>query len=122
MTAAYRSMLRTAMLLLFVSGCAAAGEAAWTPSSALVAAVEAHLTLPESSRPIGSYGRYYYGRLEHGHRVLVGEFVLGDPSPGVHIVSPANAPKVLDGGCSVVNLTYNPAHNKVISLFCNGSG
>jgi hypothetical protein len=29
---------------------------------------------------------------------------------------------VLDGGCSVVNLTYDPAHGKVISLFRNGSG
>lgn len=113
--------LGTALLLLLVSGCATAGEAAWTPSPALVAKVEANLILPAGSQPIGSYGRYYYGRLEHGRRVLVGEFVLEDSSPGVHIIAPADAPRVLDGGCSVVNLVYDPAHKKVTSLFCNGS-
>ncbi|MEW9623028.1 hypothetical protein [Rhodanobacter geophilus] len=51
-----------------------------------------------------------------------GEFVLGDSSLDVPIVSPAAAPKVLDNGCSVVNLTYDPARKKVTSLFCNGSG
>lgn len=91
----------------------------------MIAAVEAHLTLPEGSQPIGSYSRYYYGRTEHGHRVLVGTFVPGNldgASPGVHIVSPAKAPQILDGGCSVVNLVYDPAHKKVMALFCNGSG
>lgn len=109
------------MLLLLVSSCAA-GEVVWIPSTALVAEVEAHITLPEGSKPIGSYSRYYYGRLEHGHRVLVGEFVLDDSAPGVYIVSATHAPKVLDGGCSVVNLTYDTAHKKVTSLFCNGLG
>lgn len=114
--------LGPALLLLLVSGCATASEGTWTPSSELVAKVEAHLTLPAGSQPIGSYGRYYYGRFEQGRRVLVGEFVLEDSSPGVHIIAPANAPKVLDGGCSVVNLVYDPTHEKIVSFFCNGSG
>lgn len=115
-------MFQMVLALLLLSGCAIAGEAAWTPSPTLVAEVEAHLTLPVGSQPISSYSRYYYGRFEQGRRVLVGEFLLGDSSVGIHIVSPAAAPKVLDGGCSVVNLTYDPAQKKVTSLFCNGSG
>ena len=88
----------------------------------LVVAVEAHITLPAGSRPIGAYGRYYYGWFKHGHRMLVGVFVLDATPAGVHIVTSAQAPMVLDGGCSVVNLTYDPARKKVTSLFCNGSG
>lgn len=106
--------------MLPVSGCAAASETAWTPSSAQIAEVEAHLTLPAGSQPMASYARLYYARFEHGHRELVGVFVLEIAPPGVHVVTQAKAPRVLDGGCSVVNLTYDPARKKVTSLFCNG--
>lgn len=107
-------------MLLLMSGYAAASETAWTPSSAQVAEVESHLMLPQGNQPIASYARFYYGRVEHGHRELVGVFVLEAAPAGVHIVTQAQAPRVLDGGCSVINLTYDPTQKKVTSLFCNG--
>lgn len=92
----------------------------WTPTPALVAEVEAGLTLPEDSGPLDTYGRYYYGTFKHGRRLLEGEFVRG-MAPGIHIlVSPEDAPRILDGGCLVVNFVYDPGEKKVLSLFCNG--
>lgn len=120
----------SAALLLFAlvfgatlraSAPASAHEAAsWTPTPALVVDVEARLALPEGAAPMDSYGRYYYGKFKHGRRVLVGEFVQ-DLSPGVHIISPTHAPRILDGGCSVIRLVYDVAQKKVTALFCNGN-
>lgn len=112
---------RMAALLLLASSTATAGQAAtWTPTPALIAEVEAHLVLPDGAGPLDQYGRYYYGDVKHGRRVLVGEFVQVS-DPGVHIVAPTQAPRILDGGCSVINLVYDMAEKKVTPLFCNGS-
>ncbi|HWX65502.1 MAG TPA: hypothetical protein VNZ27_03650 [Rhodanobacter sp.] len=54
--------------------------------------------------------------------MLIGEFVFGDEEPGVRVVSPEKAPKILDGGCSVVNLKYDVEKKKVLAIFCNGVG
>ena len=99
---------------------AAAVHDGWTPSTPLIKQVESHLKLPDGSKPLPAYARYYYGTLEHGHRVLVGEFVSGQTPPGVHVVKPGHMPKILDGGCSVINLRYDTEKKVVIALFCDG--
>jgi len=94
----------------------------WTPTTQQISDVEARLTLPEGSKPLAVYARYYSGQIVLGHHMLVGEFVLGDEEPGVRVVNPGKAPKILDGGCSVVNLNYDVEKRKVVEIFCNGVG
>lgn len=69
-----------------------------------------------------SYTRYYYEQVSQGHRVLIGEFVLGSGIPGVHIVEPEKAPKILDGGCSLINLKCDVEKMVVVDISCNGVG
>lgn len=94
----------------------------WVPGAQDIAYVETHLVMPEGSKPLHSYVRYYYGYTTLGRRFLVGEFVLEEGRSGVRVVSQTKIPKILDGGCSVINLKYSVEQHKVITLFCNGAG
>lgn len=80
------------------------------------------LDIARGQQPLPAYARYYSGQAAHGHHLLIGEFVFGDEEPGVRVVSPEKAPKILDGGCSVVNLKYDVEKKKVLAIFCNGVG
>jgi len=93
----------------------------WTPTSKLVGKVEAELKMPAGTM-LSSYARYYYGQISHGHRMLMGEFVLGGDAPGVHIVTSEKAPKILDGGCTLIDLEYDVLKKVVVDLSCNGVG
>lgn len=93
----------------------------WTPTIDLVGKVEAELKMPAGTK-LSSYTRYYYGQISQGRRVLIGEFVLGSDAPGVHIVTPEKAPKILDGGCSLIDLKYDVEKRVVVDLSCNGVG
>lgn len=93
----------------------------WTPTSELVGTVEAELKMPEGTK-LASYARYYYGQFSNGHRMLIGEFVLGSDAPGVHIIAPSEAPKIFDGGCSLIDLKYDVEKKLVVDLSCNGVG
>lgn len=114
-----------AMFTLFtINACAhetpASGQ--WAPTVQQVKDAEVHLVMPEGSKPLSTYARYYYGQTMQGRRLLIGEFVLGDEQPGIRVVKPDKAPKILDGGCSVVNLKYDIRQEKVVAIFCNGVG
>ena len=39
---------------------------------------------------------------------------------GVHIVPFKELPKVLDGGCGVIRLTYDVKVKRVVTMFCGG--
>ena len=93
----------------------------WTPSSELVRQVETELKMPAGTK-LPSYARYYYGQVLQGHRMLMGEFVLGSDAPGVHIVTPEKVPKIFDGGCSLIDLKYDVVMNVVVDVSCNGVG
>lgn len=77
--------------------------------------------MPEGAK-LSDYSRYYSGQFSHGRRQLVGVFVKGGMKPGYYIVAPEKSPKIFDGGCSVINFTFDMKTRKTISIFCNGSG
>jgi hypothetical protein len=91
-----------------------------TPGAPLIAQVESQLKMPAGTT-LNGYTRYYYGIMKKANRILVGVFVHGDKHPGVEITSEAKAPKLLDGGCDVVNLTYDIDQKRVVAIFCNGN-
>lgn len=93
----------------------------WKPTTEQVKEIEAKITMPEGT-VLSDYSRYYSGQFDHGRRRLVGVFVKGDMKPGAYIVAPEKSPKIFDGGCSVINFTFDMEARKTVSIFCNGSG
>ncbi len=39
---------------------------------------------------------------------------------GIHIVAETGFPLIMDGGCSVVNLTYDVDTSRIVAIQCNG--
>ncbi|AGK47507.1 hypothetical protein BTI_2233 [Burkholderia thailandensis MSMB121] len=91
----------------------------WTPTASLISKVESKISMPPGTL-LNSYTRYYYGLLQHRHRLLVGIFVRDGGTSTVHITSQEKAPAIFEGGCDVVNLKYDVDADKVLAVFCNG--
>jgi hypothetical protein len=95
------------------------GKDRWVPTLADVQELESHLTKPSPSQ-LAKSTRFYYGFYEDGHQVIHGE-ILGEGSGRdmkIHIAP--TFPVIFDGGCSVINLSYDPVKRVVLSLRCNG--
>ncbi len=72
--------------------------------------------LPEGAKSLSSYRRYYYDR-DDG---LIGAVYVSDLNPGKEWVGQREeAPSVQDGGCSVVEVIFDPAKGTVRAT-CNG--
>jgi hypothetical protein len=72
--------------------------------------------MPYGAKPIGVYTRYYEPGFDHGRRIVFGLLTeQGDKQ--IHI---GHQPVIMDGGCSVVDLTFDVAANKVTSIKCHG--
>jgi hypothetical protein len=128
MTSRNPKEMRITLALLMLFRCSLACSAPmdtlsreWTPGAPLIAQVESQLRMPAGAT-LNGYTRYYYGTMNKAHRILVGVFVREDKHPGIEITSKAKAkaPKMLDGGCGVVNLTYDIDQKRVVAIFCNG--
>ena len=63
--------------------------------------------------------------LRPGKRVIVGVLLLpqidthGGP-PKIHRVRLDQLPAVSDGGCSIVNVVYDPGRDEILGAWCNG--
>lgn len=49
-----------------------------------------------------------------GYQPIVGQ------AGHAHWVSPDQVPRVMDGGCSVINIRYHVPSKTIVSMFCNG--
>jgi hypothetical protein len=89
--------------------------------------------MPERAGSLDEYSRFYAAAFRAGRRVIVGEFVLGDPdwlvehkrvservSNAVFIIDEVNLPNVMDGGCDFLGLTYDPRTERVTGPYCHG--
>ena len=107
-------------LVISADGARGAGRTGdWTPTGAQIEALEAHLPSQPPSGLLAS-SRYYYGITSNRHRFIVGE-ILGFPGrqgPGIYLQR--DLPIVNDGGCSVINLTYDVAKRAFVAFGCNG--
>ena len=120
-----RSMLMTMLMAAFMTQ--ALGEPMpWTPMSWIEANVgavdrlEQTLALPVGADALDSYARAWW---MEGH-LLHGLFVQPSMLPGLEagrVLLPGPPPyDVLDGGCGVIHVIYNPTPMVVESLACNG--
>ena len=88
--------------------------------------IEAGLAMPEGAKPLNRYKRSYAFTREtpdddQGARErVIGVFVTS-PEPGRQWVEDeARLPRLLDGGCRMVRLVFDPAAGKIDWIACNG--
>lgn len=99
--------------LLLSSGCT---DGSVSEQAQTMASIESRMALPEGAHALSSYRRYYFSR-EDG---LVGAVYVSDLNPGKEWVGKRErAPSVFDGGCSVVEVVFDPA-KRTVRATCNG--
>jgi len=89
----------------------------WTLDPAIVRQLEARAVMPEGTKPIDAYTRYYVPGYDHERRVVYGLLKEGGDKR-IHL---SNGPIIMDGGCSVVELIFDVTAGQVTSIKCNGA-
>lgn len=127
--------LLAALLALGCGPAAAQGSQAATPpvtppatsaeQDAIMDRIERDIRLPEGAGPLASYARFYaWQQREDDVRKVVAIYdgVTGAMPPGRRWVTETDFPLVMDGGCSIVTLSYNVAEQRIEHVTCNGEG
>lgn len=105
-------------LAVFQSGSAAGLP--WIPTADDVEELEGKVQMPKGAAPLNRFTREYAGRIERGHRLIVG---LYSGSAGKIVIdkSPAELnDTTLDGGCGIVNVEYDLTIHRVVDIRCHG--
>jgi hypothetical protein len=115
-------------LAMVISFAAAESGSAWTPDAKDIGKLESVLKLSraeliasgtKSPAPLAKYARFYAGVMVNGHRRIRGALLLATP-PGRRIVPEKDLPNIMDGGCGIIYLLYDPETARVIWVRCNG--
>lgn len=90
--------------------------------TAIMDRIERDIRLPEGALPLASYARYYaWQQRSDGLRKVIGVYVrLEDHTPGRYWVGEDGFPLIMDGGCSLIGLSYNVAEQRIEHVTCNG--
>jgi hypothetical protein len=105
-------------LAVFQSGLAAGSP--WVPTANDIKELEGKVQMPKGAAPLNTFTREYAGRIERGHRLIVG---LYSGSGGKIVIdkSPAELDDTtLDGGCGIVNVEYDLTIHRVVDIRCHG--
>jgi hypothetical protein len=105
-------------LVVFQSGQAAGSP--WVPTANDIKELEGKVQMPKGAAPLNTFTREYAGRIERGHRLIVG---LYSGSGGKIVIdkSPAELnDTTLDGGCGIVNVEYDLTIHRVVDIRCHG--
>jgi len=120
--------IRVALLVLTAGAFSAAPSFAdpkgWTPAQIDIARLENRLDLRRLPKPLNQARRRYAGFYDRGRREIVGQYTWaargsGRPVAGIEIVG-ESAGWIMDGGCSVFNVTYDVGTNAIIAATCGG--
>jgi hypothetical protein len=113
----------TAAVLISALAVCQSGQAAgspWVPTANDIKELEGKVQMPKGAAPLNTFTREYAGRIEHGHRLIVG---LYSGSGGRIIIdkSPAElSDTTLDGGCGIVNVEYDLTIHRIVDIRCHG--
>jgi hypothetical protein len=90
---------------------------------AIMDRIEREVRLPDGADPLASYERSYaWQQREDGTRRVMGVYVSPDvgESRGRRWVAENQLPMILDGGCSMITLSYDVATQRIERVTCNG--
>lgn len=88
------------------------------PTQAEIRTLEAAVVLPPGASPLSTYNRHYAAVVQGGSRHILG--VYFDNGGKIFITTAERLPRVLDGGCGVVNVEYDVTANRFLAVTCNG--
>lgn len=87
--------------------------------------IEAKVVLPERAQTLDHYARFYWREAGAPEGIVNGYYVGTDnppfptwPKSGIHLEKPNLG--VADGGCFVMNLTYDIRTDTIVTIRCNG--
>ena len=86
-------------------------------AEAAIAALEKDVPLPDASRALAGYDRYY---AISENRIEAVYLSSGRGSGRIHHLERRDLPRVKDGGCSVVNIVFDRTSNRFARILCNG--
>ncbi|HTU12517.1 MAG TPA: hypothetical protein VMG08_16625 [Allosphingosinicella sp.] len=89
---------------------------------AIMDRIEREIRLPAGADPLASYERSYaWQERGDGVRKVIGVYLTPEGSNrGRRWVTEAELPLILDGGCSLVSLSYDVAAGRIDHVTCNG--
>ena len=105
---------------LSATGLSSGAASQWSPSLASIEKLESDLRLPRGAGPLNDYTRYYSSDPRRGRHAVTGVLVAGGDR-AIHIISYSDLPKILDGGCGVIDLFYDMDDAKSLEISCNGN-
>lgn len=110
-------------LVLSTFAISASGNASgspWVPTDNDIKELEGKIEMPKAAAPLSTFNREYEGRIEHGHRVIIGLYT----GSGGRIVIYKSLGQLdditLDGGCGIVNVKYDLTIHRVVDIKCHG--
>jgi hypothetical protein len=77
---------------------------------------ETKISCDEIIENISKYIIEYAGIIKEGKKVIYINMIRDD----INFSDGKSFTLIMDGGCSVVSIIYNPFKNELMSLFCNG--
>lgn len=106
--------------LATTTSCSDKGSQDLSDQTALIAQVEASVSLPEGASAIESFSRSYTS--DQG--MIVGIYLrpelAGQESGSRWVASREEMPMILDGGCAMVTVLYDPDAKQFVEVYCNG--
>ena len=112
-----------ALLMLMAASCrnepspsAAEEFAKQERHAALEQEIETGITLPDPRFKVADYTRYY--RMDRNK--IIGVYIAHGMDETVWVENDDQIPMMLDGGCSVVSFSYDPAKDDFDFIRCNG--
>lgn len=115
------SNVQLTLVVALLAGCTEA-EKPSSDNEAMAEKIERLVELPEGAGPIDSYGRNYAtGDDGKVYAVYTAPHGPEDTQAGASrwYENVDELPMIMDGGCSVVTVTYNP-ETEYVSASCNG--
>jgi hypothetical protein len=109
-------------LLVMAFAPAFAADKGFVPSKREIAALEEAIRLPEGSKALDQYRRFYAGKVDGRKHMIVAVLELDPSNAAIRIVDLEHLPVVFDGGCSVVDVQYEVESGSFRSVRCHGVG
>jgi hypothetical protein len=93
------------------------------PNLQTIASLETGLRLPKGAKPLASYDRYHAYTVVDGRTMIAGTLIgtrSGLPGKISLLSDLRQAPIVMDGGCNVIHLWWDPKTAHISAIACNG--